>query len=479
MVHAEELVSKGRDEFEEWIKAFKEYLRSRNTIPKDQNDTDYSSISLSDLLNNNVLWAKISNAPLDEYLARLGECSARALPANMVDIPRSDSTPLWLCNKNLHNGCIPVPEDHNWHCNDHLLGAWVWYGWCLVVSPLFPRCDYEFVPKFAVNGLSDWGHTPTLLKKFKPPMFHSDEEILESVRKSFNNGYDIARTVPFSLCEVGFETICRIYNYTSSKRNYLDWTTVAIIDAKVLPQAASLEWSFTPGGIGELYPNHLRLLHDITDYVADVIHGEFANTRIQHDLSCSRTGCIWSEINRLTARMDAYFGRELLNLYISAVFWWQLSMGRYHIMPKLCYAVRHCKIPTPTDCPWTGFSSHPVVYDIPQIPDAVSGPEICRGPCVEIGPWPKDYDELPKLTEAAFCTIFDPAICYRCALKVSDHLTGSIQQLPPMEGIEFCRRGMSWMWEGPVLTLFWKALGHMTGVVAPSGFHDEKSCMFT
>ncbi|EGX45824.1 hypothetical protein AOL_s00117g29 [Orbilia oligospora ATCC 24927] len=477
MVSAEEPVSKAGAEFEQWIKTFADYLKSLNTTVQNKTETDYSSISLSDRLNNNSLWPKISNAPLDEFLERLGECFERAVPANLEEIPRSDSTPLWLCNKRLHNGCIPVPEDRRWHCNDHILGIWVWYGWYLVVSPLFPQCDPEFVPKFAVYGLSDWGHTPTLLKKFNPPMFHNDQEILESARRSFCNGYDIARTVPFSLCELGFETIFR--RHSCSKWDYSDWTTVALMDAKIVPQVASLEWNIKPGGISGIFSNHLRLLHDITDYAADVIHSECANTRIQHDLSCSLTGCIWSEINRLTARIDAYFGRPLVNLYVSAAFWWQLSMGRYHIMPKLCYAVRHCKIPTPTDCPWTGFPSHPVVYDILQNPDPVSGLEVCRGPCVEIGSWPKSYDEVAKMTEAAFLCIFDPAVCYGCALKVSDHLTGSIQQLPPIEGIKFFQSGMSWMWEGPVLTLYWKAAGHMAGVIAPPGSHDEKTCMFT
>ncbi|KAK6503668.1 hypothetical protein TWF481_008671 [Arthrobotrys musiformis] len=463
-------------EFEEWIKVFAEYLRSRNNTMKQKN-VDYSAIvSFSDLLKDKVFWPKLSDGPLNEYLVRPKDSLGRGVPASPDDIPRSDTTPLWLCNKKLHNGAIPVPEDLRWRCNDHIVGIWVWYAWYRMTSRLFPQCDPEFCPKFAVHGISDWGDAPALLKKFRPPMFHNDEEILEDARRSVDSGYDIAKNVAAALCEIGYENLQKQFGF--SKLKYADWTIISLLDSKAFPQVASIERNLKSKA-SEAYRNHLRMIHDIVDYAADVVHGESRNARVQHDLSCSLTGCVWSEFNRLTAELAKIYGPEEMNLYLGSAYLWHLAAGRYHIMPKLCYAVRHCKVPTPTDCPWSGFPACRVFLDIPETPDPVPGPEVCRGPCLEISPWPKKSEDVPEILESAFRCMFDPNICYDCAMKAADHATGSIQQLQPTEWFEFCLRDISWVWERQIVLLYWKALGHMTGLVAPLGSHDEAPCLFS
>ncbi|KAK6342543.1 hypothetical protein TWF718_007947 [Orbilia javanica] len=476
-----EAMPRGNPDFEDWITAFAQYLKTRNTTTNGEMGTDYSGISLSDIVDNHPLWSKFSNEPLDRYITRLQECLARAIPASLDEIPRSATTPIWLCSKKLHNGSIPIPEGRRWRCNNLTLGQWLWYGWYIIVSPLFPECDAEFVPRLSVYGVSDWGHTLAILEKIRPPMFHNDEEVLQSARRSADSGSKIARTAAAAACELSYEKLHQDYGdaHKFVKWSYADWSTVATIDSKVLPQAVSLNWDISPGGAGEIYANALRLVHDIVDYAADVAHNENSNTRVQHDLSCSITGCIWSELNRLAAQLEGKFGQLWIKHFFSAMFWWHITIGRYHVMPKLCYAARHCKIPTPTDCPWTGFAAHPVALDIPQIQNPVSRPEACRGPCIEIGACPKDFEEAFKSTETVFQQIFDPEICYDCILKVSDHLEGSYQQLPPAEGMEFFLQNTSRFWEGPILSLFWKSVGHMCGVVAAQGSHDEKTCIFT
>ncbi|KAF3909332.1 hypothetical protein ABW20_dc0110439 [Dactylellina cionopaga] len=296
--------------FEEWMQNFAEYLKCLNTTIDEAKQSGfktkylkYDNIPTTERARE--LWARIIPENMRQFASEIEACLGRAEKANLDVIPRSNVTPAWLCSKHMSNRSIPVLE--KWRCDLTKVGTLVWYGFYMLLGDLAPACAKEYCSKLAVYGLSDWGDSSTMFQIFKPPMFSDDAELLAATKKIENQGFDAIQDASSVLVELWFEKLMGTAGFV--KWSYEDYNRISFIGSKVFPGLASLDRTYESGGLGETVGVLIRIIHDVIDFVSDVMHGdERDNFRLQHDLACANNGCIWSEFNRVAARVDKLAG---------------------------------------------------------------------------------------------------------------------------------------------------------------------------
>ncbi|KAK6526455.1 hypothetical protein TWF694_005041 [Orbilia ellipsospora] len=450
------------DKFKAWIEAFAGYLRTRqSTNPATKiEEGQYDEFLLVD--GNNQYWNRVVDEDFQRYAREVESCIERSIPVNDDNIARSREVPMWLCNKQIHNGNIPVPDELSWRCSNKAIGYWVYYGFGVITADLLPEYDSDFWGKFAAYGVRDWGDTAAMIKIFEVPAYKTDMEIISAAEESASDGYDIKKLVSAIIVDLAFGMYREKLPFR--KFNFDDWSRICFVDSKMSPCALGLGSDFNRSSIGETICNFARLLHDIQDYIPDVVHSEWGNYRVQHDLSCEGRGCMWSELNRLAYEIETKLGRTWFNRYNAVMLWWQVGMGRYHALAKLCYAVRYGDIVTPVACKWTG---HPAFTPISEVPhENIAGPVKCGGPCVKIPELPKTLAEATGLVGVAIKTMYNENVCYECALKVADRGDGCLQAFSPWEVGTYYRQNLDRIWDMesesyPIFSMHWGAIGQL------------------